>query len=107
LAIPNLERRIAQTVAQATAALDFEVRRGAANSRASGAGRAGSGGLPACLMVSHWRLGLMEDEKSGWHLKQALAILVSLKQAGRLSPVDEPYIDQLRQTLRERGIEPA
>lgn len=59
------------------------------------------------LVVSHWRLGLMEDEKSDWHLKQALAILVSLKQAGRLDPVDEPYLDQLRQTLRERGIEPA
>ena len=58
------------------------------------------------LGASHWRLGLMEDGTSGWHLKQALAILVSLKQANRLAPVDEPYIDQLRQTLRERGIEP-
>jgi hypothetical protein len=59
------------------------------------------------LAVSHVRLGMMEDETSESHLKQALAILMSLKQAGRLDPVDEPYIDQLRQTLRERGIEPA
>ncbi len=59
------------------------------------------------LIVPHVRLGLMENETSGSHLKQALSILMSLKQAGRLNPVDEPYIDQLRQTLPERGIAPA
>ncbi len=57
------------------------------------------------LVVSHGRLGLMEDETGEPHLRQALAILVSLKQAGRLSPVDEPYIDQLRKLLRQRGFQ--
>ena len=59
------------------------------------------------LMASHWRLGLMEDETGESHLRQALAILVSLKQAGRLNPVDEPYIDQLRELLRQRGFKPS
>ena len=59
------------------------------------------------LVVSHWRLGLIEDAGGESHLRQALAILVSLKQAGRLNPVDEPYIDQLRKLLRERGFQPS
>jgi hypothetical protein len=29
--------------------------------------------------------------------------LTSLKESGRLDPVDEPYLDQLRELLQARG----
>jgi tetratricopeptide (TPR) repeat protein len=59
------------------------------------------------ISVSHWRLGFIEQEAGTWHLKQALAILVSLKQSGRLNPVDEPSINQLHELLRQRGFDPS
>jgi hypothetical protein len=57
------------------------------------------------LVVSLWRLGgAYDDAASGDYLKRAWGILLSLQESGRLSPSDEPFIEQLRELLRERGL---
>ncbi len=59
------------------------------------------------LVASLWRLGLMEHPGAESHLRQALTILLALKQTERLNPVDEPYIGQLQELLRQRGVQPS
>ena len=56
------------------------------------------------LAVSHWRLGTEDDPAAEGHLRRALGVLMSMKETGRLDPVDEPHIEQLRELLRQRGF---
>jgi tetratricopeptide (TPR) repeat protein len=54
------------------------------------------------LVVSLVRVGIADDPAAGNHLQRALAILVSMKDAGRLETVDEPMIPELRRLLHDR-----
>jgi len=55
------------------------------------------------LSVSLARVGMTGDPAPSDRLQRALAILVSLKDTGRLDAVDEPMIPQLRRLLDDRG----
>ncbi len=55
------------------------------------------------LAVSYNRLAMIDVEGDEGHLRQALAIMVSLREAGKLDPVDEPWVQQLTKTLDERS----
>lgn len=59
------------------------------------------------LVVSYWRLGTEDEPAAERHLRRALGILMSLKESGRLDPVDEPWIPRLREFLRQRGFSDA
>ncbi len=51
------------------------------------------------------RVGMADDQAAGDHLRRALAILTSLKDAGRLDKVDEPKIADLQRMLNEAASE--
>ncbi len=53
------------------------------------------------LVIPLWRLGLFQLPESTELLEQALGILVSLKEAGRLNPVDESMIGELQATIKQ------
>ncbi|MCL4201144.1 MAG: tetratricopeptide repeat protein, partial [Pirellulaceae bacterium] len=59
------------------------------------------------LVVSLWRLGQADAAGGEVHLRRAFDILTSLQESGRLNPVDEPYLRQLRELLQLRGVTPS
>lgn len=56
------------------------------------------------LSVSLVKVGSGDDPSGVVHLERALTILESLKDTGRLEPVDEPMIPELKRMLHDRGL---
>ena len=58
------------------------------------------------LVVSLVRVGTGDEANVGDCLRRALAIMLGLKQSGRLDPVDEPLIEAVEELMRDHGLSP-